>query len=154
MSEVNVSGTWKSLVTGTAVNVSGAWKTVSHIFVNVSGVWKQAWISFTASASDSTPSGSDSGASQSGSVTSNVTTVTPSGGTGPYTYAWAQGPGGTADSGAYTPTAATSAACAWGATVDSLDVDFDEEWTCTVTDDDSNETTVTVTVELIWTDTS
>ena len=46
MSHVNVGGTWKALVNGTAVNVGGAWKTVAKIYVNVSGVWKEAWASW------------------------------------------------------------------------------------------------------------
>lgn len=54
MSHVNVSGTWKNLVNGTAVNVGGTWKTVSRIFVNVSGTWKEAWASWVLAFSGTT----------------------------------------------------------------------------------------------------
>jgi len=153
VSHVKPAGTWKALVTGTAVNVGGVWKDVAEIWTNVAGTWKLAWSSFTASASDTTPSGSASGPSSSGLVTSNSTTVTPSGGTAPYTYAWTL-LGGAATSGPFNPSASTSATTVWSETIGDLDPDITEVWRCTVTDDDSNTATVDVTVTLEWTDTA
>ncbi len=150
---LKVGGSWESIASAWA-KISGTWEQAASIWVKVAGTWEQVYIDFTASASDTTPSGSDSGASETGFVVSNVTTVTPSGGTPPYTYAWAQGPGGTADSGPYNAVASTSAATAFNGTVSALDGDSNENWTCTVTDDDSNETTVAVSVTLTWVDTS
>ena len=148
---VKVSGTWKAL-TGLHTRVSGTWKQVQAGYVKVSGVWKQFYLFFSAVADDMTPSGSASGASPTGLVTSDTTTVTPTGGTPPYTYAWAQGPGGASASGPFTPGAPNADATNWSDTVTEFETA--EDWTCTVTDDDSNETTVTVAVSLNWTDTS
>ncbi len=147
-----VSGTWQELATIWA-KVSGTWEQVQSAWVKVSGTWEQVYVAFTASVDDATPSGSASGASPTGFVTSDVATVTPSGGTAPYTYAWAQGPGAQDPvDGPMNAVAATSAATAFNDTVTAPNAQ--EEWTCTVTDDDSNETTVTVTVTLTWTDTT
>jgi hypothetical protein len=109
------------------------------------------------SITDSTPSGAAEGPASSGVVTSNTTTVSVvSGGIGPYTYAWTQEPGGAADSGPFTPSTPTQASTSWSDTIAALDVDFDETWTCTVTDTGNlNKTqTITALVELIWTNTS
>ena len=148
-----VGGTWQTLASGW-VKVAGTWERVQSAWVKVAGTWQQVYVNFTASASDTTPSGSGSGASETGFVTSNTTTITPSGGTAPYTYAWAQGPGLPASSGPYNAVAATSATTAFNDTVSALDASSTEDWTCTVTDDDLNETTVTVSVTLSWTDTT
>ena len=147
---VKVSGAWKAL-TGMHTKVSGTWKEVEKGYVKISGAWKLFYNRFSASASDPTPSGSDTDFALTGVVTSNVTTITPVGGTAPYTYAWAQGPGGPADSGPYTATAPTGAATAFTQTVADADINSTEDWTCTVTDDDLFTTTVTVAVTLTWT---
>lgn len=107
------------------------------------------------SVDDATPSGVGSGPSPGGSVTSDVATVSiVSGGKAPFTYAWAQGPGGAADDGPFTANSPSAAATDW--TDGRLDshVDNDEEWTCTVTDDDGKTAEITVTVSLTWTDTT
>ena len=146
-----VGGVWKTLA-GMHTKVSGTWKEIEKGHIKVAGVWKLFYNRFTASASDSTPSGSDNGFSPTGTVVSNTTTITPVGGTAPYTYAWAQGPGGPADSGPYNATAATSATTAFSKLVADADVDRTEDWTCTVTDADLFTTTVTVQVTLTWSD--
>lgn len=149
---VKVSGAWKN-IEEMHVRVSGSWKQIQEAYVRVGGVWKQFYQFFTASASDSTPSGSGSGASPSGFVSSNSTTITPVGGTPPYTYAWAIN-GSPATSGPFTCNSPSSATTDWGDTVADLDPDSDEVWRCTVTDDDSNVVTVDVTVTLTWSDTT
>lgn len=66
-SSVNVGGSWKELVDGTAVNVGGTWKNVAEIFVNVGGTWKSAWsnvvITLTGATNNATSTGSSSSAS-------------------------------------------------------------------------------------------
>jgi len=149
---MKVSGTWQTLTKG-YVKIAGTWQQIQSAWVKVAGTWQQVYVWFTASVSDSTPSGSNSGAAPSGSVTSNTTTVTPSGGTAPYTYAWTIN-GSPATSGPFTCTAPTGATTAWNATVGALDADKNEVWKCTVTDDDANTTEINVTVTLTWTDTT
>lgn len=98
----------------------------------------------TASASPETVSGISSG---SGTITTNATTVTPTGGTPPYTYAWSleshDGVGGTpaADS----PTSATTTFTQTGIPPGES---TSASWTCTVTDSLSN--TAPATVNSFW----
>lgn len=106
------------------------------------------------SVDDTTLTGNDSGASETGFVTSNVGTVSVvSGGIGPYTYAWTINDDA-ADSGPYNPVLQTGPATAFNATVSSLDVNKTENWICTVTDtgNSNNTATIGVSVTLIWTD--
>lgn len=85
-------------------------------------------------------SGSRSGA---GTVTTGSVTVTASGGTGPYTYAWTRVTGET-----FTPTAATSATTAFQITVAAEDVKT-AQYRCTVTDSLSATYAVDVSVTAI-----
>lgn len=105
------------------------------------------------SITDPTPEGSGSGASETGFVTSNSTTVSViSGGTGSYTYAWTlfSGP---ADSGPYNAILPTAATTAWNDTVSDLDGNTSETWECLVTDTGNARTgTITCVVNLVWTD--
>jgi hypothetical protein len=106
------------------------------------------------SVDDATPSGSASGPSPTGFVTSAIATVSVvSGGSGSYTYSWAQGPGGASASGPFNPAAPTAAATSWSDTVTQFE--SAEDWTCTVTDTvTSKQATITVAVSLNWTDTT
>ena len=86
---VGVSGAYKD-VSSIKVGVSGSWKTVSNAWVGVSGAWKQVFpalapLSATASPSSQTWTGSLGSYSTPGSFT-----VSASGGSGNYTYAWEQ----------------------------------------------------------------
>lgn len=86
--KINVGGVWKP-VTALRVNVAGAWKNVTKVRVNVGGVWKDAGTYLTAlsaTINDAAPSGRTFGTNP---VSTNVVTVTPSGGLAPYTYSWA-----------------------------------------------------------------
>lgn len=78
-----------------------------------------------------------------GTVTSNTVTVTASGGTAPYTYAWAK------KSGLLTITAdsATSAATTFSASLVASQI-REHIWTCTITDNVAATTTVDVPVRL------
>lgn len=150
---IKVGGAWKS-IDNASVKVGGAWKQVDNIYIKVAGAWKSVWSNtLTLSITDSTPSGSDSGFSPTGFVQSNSTTVSvTAGGTGSYTYSWAQ-TGTPADSGPYTATNPTGASTAFSDTVAAADVTKDEQWTCTVTDTgNSRQGTITCQVTLTWTD--
>lgn len=107
------------------------------------------------SISDSTPSGSASGANPTGLVTSNVTTVSVvSGGSGSYTYSWTIN-GSPSTNGPFQATAASAATTAFT----DADVLFGgaqvENWICTVTDTGNGKVaTIGCTVTLTWTDTT
>lgn len=111
------------------------------------------------SITDSTPTGHDMGASESGFVvTSSPTTTTVSvvsGGIGPYNYAWTLN-GTPASSGPYTVTSEFGATTAFNGTVAWDDADSDESWRCRVTDTgDGNKTKdIYALVRLTWSDTS
>lgn len=77
---VGVGSAWKSAKP--YLGVSGLWKPVSKAFVGVGGVWKQVYSAFSASVPDG--SWADNGA---GAYFCFLTAV-PSGGAGPYNYAW------------------------------------------------------------------
>lgn len=88
--------------------------------------------------------------------TTDVVTVTASGGRAPYTYAWAR-VGGAASSGPYQAASPTSNATSFSDASNNVcasDVITDETWRCTVTDDLGREAVHDVTVRLTWTDLS
>lgn len=150
---VKVAGAWQEIATGW-VKVAGVWEQVESAWVKVAGVWQQVYTSFSISADKASVSGSGSGFSACGDPgATDVVTVTPTGGTAPYTYAWAR-VGAAATSGPYQAVNPTGAATAF-TDVDSSVCDGDatpsETWRCTVTDNDARELTVDVTVTLTWT---
>lgn len=104
----------------------------------------------TLSQTDSTPSGNDSDFAPCGAVTSNVNTVSVTGGgSGTYTYLWERT--SSADGNPFNATASTSASTAWSATRCDADSDNTEGWKCTVTDTVFNKTaTISCTVSLTW----
>ena len=146
-----VGGTWQPLATGW-MKVAGTWQQIKSGWIKVAGTWQQVYTSLSAAASDTTPSGADSGFSPLGTVSSNSTTITPNGGSPPYTFAWTQGPGGVASSGPYNVTAAASATTNWSKQVRDDDAISTENWTCTVTDDNAQTAAVVVAVTLTWLD--
>lgn len=84
---VRVGGAWKE-VASARVYVGGAWRTLVEARAYVSSAWETIANfvpDLTVSVSPPGASGSTSGA---GAVTTNSVTATPSGGKGPYTYAW------------------------------------------------------------------
>lgn len=111
-------------------------------------VFTDAGASFSASASPGTVYGSTLGT---GTATTNDTTVTPTGGTAPYTYAWAVV---TYDNPSAAPTATAATAATSGFTQTSIGIgeSYSATFRCTVTDDDGN--TATADVNCFWTDTT
>lgn len=93
---------------------------------------------YYASCSPSSAFGSRVG---SGLVTTNSVTVTPTGGTGPYTYAW------TLDSGNFTILTPTAAATAFRASV-PIGETVEDVATCTVTDSLAATTSVSIGVAI------
>jgi hypothetical protein len=88
MMYVGDSGSWKSITI--YIGFSGAWKQVTGAWIGVGGSWKSLTVApMTASASPTSVSGSvnsSSGTRQ--NVTTGSTTVTVSGGVGPFTHSW------------------------------------------------------------------
>ena len=153
---IKVGGSWETLASGW-VKVAGTWEPLASAWVKVAGTWEQVYTALSATVSSGTASSGGSGTSPCGDPgTTASVTVTPVGGTAPYTYAWANA-GGNADSGPYQANAATSASTSFqdvSSNVCFADIVTDETWTCTVTDDRSNTATVDVVVTLTWTDTT
>lgn len=153
---LKVGGTWQTPASIWA-KVSGSWQQVASAWIKVAGTWQQVYTSLSASADKASVSGSGTGASACGNPGStDIVTVTPTGGTSPYTYAWAR-VGAAATSGPYQAAAPTANATNFNDVdnnVCQVDADPTELWRCTVTDDNSQETTVDVNVTLTWTDTS
>lgn len=79
-----------------------------------------------------------------GAYTTNEVTVTPSGGTGPYTYSWAYVSGDAT----LTTDAPTSATTTWTGTINRLGQDKSAVYRCTVTDSAFATTSVTVSVSI------
>jgi len=91
------------------------------------------------SITDSTPSGSDTGATASKLVTSNSTTVSvTAGGTGSYTYAWSNVD--TWTNGPMTATTPTAASTTFSDTVADAVSPAIETWKCVVTDTGNGKT--------------
>ena len=107
------------------------------------------------SANKSSVLGADSGfsACSPGVVTSDVVTVTASGGTPPYTYAWAINDS-PADGGPFNAVSPTSNATAFNDQRCNVHTDNQEIWKCTVTDDNGKQRSINVTVTLSWADLS
>ena len=147
-------GAWNPLLTGW-VKVSDTWQQITSAWVKVSGAWQQVFTSLSASVLPTIVSAGQSGASPCGNPgTTTTVTVTPDGGTPPYTYAWAR-EGVAADSGPYQATSPAGAVTAFNdvdSSVCAADTNKTETWRCTVTDDNSQTATTDVTVILTWTD--
>ena len=107
------------------------------------------------SADKSSVTGNDSGFSTCSPtpVFSDTVTVTASGGTPPYTYAWAINDS-PADGGPFTCSSPTSNATAFNDIRCATHTDDQEIWRCTVTDDNGKTRSVNVTVTLTWADLS
>ena len=96
---------------------------------------------------------SDTGPAASGAVGPSPTpNLLPTGGSGSYSYSWAQ-TGGTAESGPHTISSATAQNPTWSnPDVGASDSPTNENWTCTITDTVYNIDTfdVTISVNLVW----
>jgi hypothetical protein len=99
-------GVWRT-ITAPSVRVSGTWQPVQEAWVKVSGVWQQFYSAFSAAASPATVSGIGNVLGPgNATATTSATTATPTGGTGPYTYAVQYVSGDTAT--VNSPTSATT----------------------------------------------
>ena len=79
---VGVGGVFKP-VTAPYVGVSGVWKPVAAAWVGVGGAWKQTFASIAVSIS-----GGASGSGAIGNHSFGTSTVSVTGGVGPFTYQW------------------------------------------------------------------
>lgn len=136
------SGSSWGTKTNVAVKISGVW-VARNLAVKVGGTWqtKHSTTSpLAASVDDSTPYGD--GEQGTGTIWSNAATVTASGGTAPYTYAWSKVSGDT-----LTVESSTAASTRFGHSSATVGT-----WTgvyrCTVTDAASNTATVDVTATI------
>lgn len=91
--------------------------------------------SLSASASDMTPTGT---ITDPGTATSNTCTITPSGGTTPYHYAWTRQSGDTST----TISSSTAAAVSWSRSFGLAAVTAVSYWKCVVSDSASHTATV------------
>lgn len=67
------------------LRVAGVWKPVQDAWVKVGGVWKKFYTALTLTASPTSVSGTRDGP---GEVITDYTTISVTGGSGTYTYAW------------------------------------------------------------------
>lgn len=137
---VNIGGVWKAAQA--FVRKNGSWHAATPS-VRKAGSWKSlvAPLSAVASSTSLFKSLIASGAQ---TQTTDPTTVTPSGGTGPYTYAWARISGDAHIS----ADAATSATTTFTATTHPSN-DFTAMFQCTVTDSQGATATALVSVEIL-----
>lgn len=103
---VGVSGAYKD-VSAISVGVSGAYKTVSNVWVGVSGVWQKVFSPLAPLTASASPSSQTWTGSLGSYATPGSFTVSASGGSGNYTYAWEQD-GGTTPVSITDPSAAST----------------------------------------------
>lgn len=138
--DLRVGGSWRSIHRAEMFR-GGSWRTLTRGEIYKGAAWHPLFTfvsPMTASASPSDVNGYQSSLIPT-TVTSGYTTVTPSGGLGPYTYSWA-GAG-------LSITNPTSATTAFYATV-SPGGDLFTSATCTVTDSLGSTATANVGVDL------
>ena len=126
ISQVKVSSAWKT-VAAKSVRVGGAWKAVAQEWTKVGGVWKES--GYTAPAVEVDTSYVFGIKTGSGTCTSDAATITASGGSGSFTYAWSRVSGDSSTS-ATSPTAAASTFHRTGSPTNN----YSSVWRCRVTD--------------------
>lgn len=147
----NVSRTITDLYIRDANNVS---RRIRELYIrdgtNTSRLVFSSAALLTASAAPESLYGSTLGT---GTATTDATTVTPSGGTGPYTYAWTVV---SYDNPSAAPTATAPAAATSAFTQTSIGIAeaYNATWRCTVTDSAVPANTATVDVAAFWVDTT
>lgn len=123
-----VGGVWKNVGTDSS-RLSGAWKTIVGGWTRVSGTWKRIiGTDLSASATNHNPVGF---AFPGNVATTDFTTVNPSGGVAPYTYAWSYVSG---DAAIFLFGSSTSATVRWRRGISSISDFFTAVWNCRVTD--------------------
>jgi hypothetical protein len=145
---IGVGGDWK-VKAAEWIGVGGEWKVVAVEWIGVGGEWKVMYSALSVGATDVT--GYAEGLAASGTVLSDATSTTASGGSGNYTYLWAHvstASGNTPSPGGGTQL--TSQNPRWTATVADA-TDSVSTWQVTVTDTTYGVTaTDTITVTLDW----
>ena len=140
--KVRVGGAWKD-ISGASVRVGGSWRRLQAIKVYADSAWRTVAtfaspLDLTLSASTANKTGTNS------TVTTGNITATPSGGQGPFTYAWAKQSGGSISA-----TNATSAQSGFRATGMAIDEQRTAVFRCTCTDafgsSDTADVSVTIT---------
>lgn len=153
---LKVGGVWQTPASIWA-KVSGTWQQINTAWIKVAGTWQQVYTSLAATADKAGVTGGDSGFAACGDPGStDLVTVTPVGGTPPYTYAWAR-VGPIATHGPYQAASPTLNATTFNDVNNQVcdpAASPTEVWRCTVTDDNANEATVDVNVTLTWTNLS
>lgn len=126
--KLRVSGASRDC-TGGQIKVAGVWRNITRITGKIGGAWKEVKIfapALTASASPIAVEVNNYTGSAVYMESASVT-ATPTGGTAPYTYAWAR------DSGTSAATSPASATTRFGRIVAAIE-DTGELWTVTITD--------------------
>lgn len=136
---VRKAGVWHAATA--FVRKAGVWSGAATSSVHKSGSWHTVTVPLTATCSPSTANKFQSGSSPA-TLTTNFVTVTPHGGTGPYTYLWTRQSGSVA----INVSGSTSATVSFSSTNNPTD-DFVAFWLCTVTDSLGATATVLVRVE-------
>lgn len=143
-------GTLRTITRVRARDSGGTLRTIQQIRArDASGTLRTVFQYFFAAASAYNMAAAASGAAATGSVTSAAITITPTGGTAPYTYAWSRTSGSTL----VQITSPTAAATTF-ANAALPDGTHDATFQCLVTDNIGNVFIVSgIDVQLIWTDT-
>jgi hypothetical protein len=84
--KIRFGGEWREITSAKAF-INGAWRTIRYGKAYASGSWRDA-VAFVPALTLAASPESVSGVSTLGTVVTNGTTVTPTGGVSPYTYAW------------------------------------------------------------------
>jgi hypothetical protein len=137
----NIAGTWrKSTLWG---NVGGTWHKLTP-WVNVGGTWKKdpapSTAAMTVSANPASVNGAISRPAGGGAQT-NETTITVTGGTAPFTYAWSS------SDGVLTATSPSSSATRFSAFVEAGDT-LADTFACVVTDANAQTAATTVSASV------
>lgn len=83
------SGVWEPVIQPW-IKTAGTWEPVLSIWVKNAGAWELVWTGFQVSTAPSTVQGYGDGSGTSQIVISDPTSVTITGGAGPFTYSWRQ----------------------------------------------------------------
>lgn len=139
--KVRVGGAWKD-ISGGSVRVSGSWRRLTAIKAYFDSAWRTVAV-FADSLSLSLSASSISRTGANSTVTSAAVLATPTGGSSPFTYAWAKQSGGLISA-----TNPTSAQTTFRATNMTDQEERSAVFRCTCTDAYGSTATADVTVTL------
>jgi hypothetical protein len=139
--KIRVGGAFEDVTSG-QVRIAGAWRRLTGAKAYISGAWKDVASFLQPLTLDVSPSSDRAIVVPSAFADTIPITATPTGGLGPYTYAWTRVSGSTGA--ALSPTSATSQFRAFITSVG----EFTSTFLCTVTDANGN--TATDNVEVVF----